>query len=206
MARYAQAERAALADLLLGRGPDAPTLCEGWRTRDLAAHLVLRETRPDAAAGILIRPLAAHTDHVQRDVAARPWPQLVQRVRSGPPSWLRPLDEPMNVLEYFVHHEDVRRAADGWEPRALEAGEEATLWRRLRAMAKLSFRRAGLAVELDAPGHGVVRAGRGTGTVRLVGAPPELLLVAFGRGSHARVQREGSAEALARLDGARLGL
>jgi hypothetical protein len=36
-------ERLELCDLLLELGPDAPTLCEGWTTADLAAHLVLRE-------------------------------------------------------------------------------------------------------------------------------------------------------------------
>ena len=43
---YAQDERAALAALLHETGPDGPTLCEGWQTRDLVAHLVLRERRP----------------------------------------------------------------------------------------------------------------------------------------------------------------
>src|SRR5882762_622635 len=36
-------ERRELCDLFLELGPDAPTLCEGWTTLDLAAHLVLRE-------------------------------------------------------------------------------------------------------------------------------------------------------------------
>lgn len=27
-----------------------------------------------------------------------------------------PIDRAANTLEYFVHHEDVRRAIDGWEP------------------------------------------------------------------------------------------
>jgi uncharacterized protein (TIGR03083 family) len=43
---YAQDERAALAALLHETGPDGPTLCEGWQTRDLAAHLALRARRP----------------------------------------------------------------------------------------------------------------------------------------------------------------
>ena len=46
---FARDERIALCDLLDETGPEAPTLCEGWRTLDLAAHLVLREHRPDAA-------------------------------------------------------------------------------------------------------------------------------------------------------------
>src|ERR1700743_2358756 len=55
---YARDERLALCALLDRTGPDAPTLCEGWRTGDLAAHLVLREHRPDAAVGIMGGPLA----------------------------------------------------------------------------------------------------------------------------------------------------
>jgi uncharacterized protein (TIGR03083 family) len=42
MATLAQEERNELCDLMLETGPDAPTLCEGWTTRDLAAHLVIR--------------------------------------------------------------------------------------------------------------------------------------------------------------------
>ncbi|MDA8283684.1 MAG: TIGR03085 family metal-binding protein [Actinomycetota bacterium] len=205
MARYARAERAALAQLLLEVGADAPTLCKGWRTRDLAAHLLARETRPDAAVGILFPPLAARAERVRRGLAASEWTQLVHRVRSGPPPWLRPLDEPVNALEYFVHHEDVRRAGEGWQPRMLEAAQEAGLWRRLRPMAMLTLRRAGVAVELESPGHGMIRAGRGPDTVRLVGQPSELVLVASGRGGHARVQQEGSEQATARLAAAKIG-
>ena len=36
-------ERAQLAQALLDVAPDAPTLCEGWQARHLAAHIVLRE-------------------------------------------------------------------------------------------------------------------------------------------------------------------
>ncbi len=53
---YSREERRALCALLDETGPDAPTLCEGWTTGDLAAHLVLRERRPDAAAGVAGRP------------------------------------------------------------------------------------------------------------------------------------------------------
>ena len=47
----ASRERAALVTTMRAVGPDAPTLCGDWTTRDLAAHLVLRERRPDAAPG-----------------------------------------------------------------------------------------------------------------------------------------------------------
>ncbi|WP_461013210.1 maleylpyruvate isomerase N-terminal domain-containing protein, partial [Trueperella pyogenes] len=49
---FSSDERRRLADLLLAKGPDAPTLCEGWFTRDLAAHLWIREHRLDAAVGM----------------------------------------------------------------------------------------------------------------------------------------------------------
>ncbi len=36
-------EREELCDLFLELGPEAATLCEGWTSTDLAAHLVLQE-------------------------------------------------------------------------------------------------------------------------------------------------------------------
>ena len=106
-----------------GVGPDAPTLCEGWKTRDLAAHLVIREYRPDAAPGILIPFFASHTAKVQNKVAEQTdWDELVDKVASGPPVYspLKLLDPVANVAEMFIHHEDVRRAQSGWKPRVLE--------------------------------------------------------------------------------------
>ncbi len=52
-ADLAQLERGRLCDLFLEVGPDSPTLCEGWTTADLAAHLVIRERKPLAAPGIV---------------------------------------------------------------------------------------------------------------------------------------------------------
>src|ERR1700716_221246 len=128
----AKDERSALCDLFTELGPDQPTLCDGWRTRDLAAHLVLRERRPDAAAGIMIKALAGHTQRVQDSYAARPWPELVELVRSGPPAWwptaIDAVDEAVNAAEFFVHHEDVRRGQPGWEPRPPDAERDAAMW------------------------------------------------------------------------------
>ncbi len=47
-------ERKLLADLFDELGPDAPTLLEPWTTRDLAAHLVLREHDYLAAPGLVL--------------------------------------------------------------------------------------------------------------------------------------------------------
>ena len=125
---HARRERAELADLMDALGPDAPTLCEGWTTRDLAAHLAVREGRPDAAGGILGGPLAGYAASVQESYAERPWPDLVATVRTGPPLYspMRWADGLANLFEFAVHHEDVRRATpplpDGspsWQPREL---------------------------------------------------------------------------------------
>src|SRR4051812_36111592 len=61
MTPFARRERTALRDTLRATGPDAPTLCEGWTARDLAAHVVVREHAPIGALGIWARPLAGYT-------------------------------------------------------------------------------------------------------------------------------------------------
>ena len=69
MTRHAWSERQQLCDELERLGPDAPTLCEGWATRDLAAHLYLRERRPDLGIGAYVPPLAGRLEREQRKQA-----------------------------------------------------------------------------------------------------------------------------------------
>lgn len=207
MSRLAQEERQGLADLFLAVGPAAPTLCAGWTAADLAAHLVVRERRPDAAPGIVIRALAGYTARVQRQVRdSRSWPELVAAVRYGPPVWLRPLDETINTVELFVHHEDVRRAAAGWQPRQLDPRMEAALWKRLGPLSRLAGRKLPVPTTLEAPGYGrlVLRAGEPHVTV--TGPPSELVLFVFGRQGAARVEMAGDEGAVAQVREARLGL
>ncbi len=61
----AQLERQTLSQLFDQLGPDAPTLCSGWTTLDLAAHLVVRERRPDSGPGLVWPPMAGYTDRVR---------------------------------------------------------------------------------------------------------------------------------------------
>lgn len=204
----AQRERRALADLFLEVGPDAPTLCEGWRARDLAAHLVLRERRPDAAVGILVGPLSAHTAKVQRSIRdGQPWERLVERVRAGPPfpMSIPAMDAATNTVEYFVHHEDVRRGANQWTVRAMDDDLADALWRRLGLMARALVRRADVGVMLDAPGRTPAVAKARQPSVTVTGEPGELVLWASGRGRVAEVRLEGDRDAIVRLAEARLG-
>ena len=83
----AKEEREEICDTLLALGPDQPTLCVGWTTHDMIAHLVLRERRPDAAPGIVLRPFSGHTDRVMAQMATQPFEELVTTFRNGPPLW-----------------------------------------------------------------------------------------------------------------------
>ena len=135
-------------------GPDAPTLCGDWTTRDLAAHLVLRERRPDAAAGILISKLAGYTARKQKELTERTeWPDLLELVASGPPLYspFKLLDPLVNTTEMFIHHEDVRRAAPGWQPRQLDDDLATALRRQVRFAIRMSLGRAPAAVTLRDP-------------------------------------------------------
>lgn len=201
---HARVERAELCELLATLGPDAPTLCTGWLTRDLAAHLILRERRPLAAAGIVLRPVAGYTTRVQRAIAATPFPELVDRLRT-PPWWLRPVDRAMNTLEMFIHHEDVRRAQPDWRPRDLTT-MEAALWRRASPAARLRLRRFPATVLVSAPGHDTLRTGRGGTQLRLAGPPSELVLFLTGRQRVAQVDLTGPDALTAQLASAHLAL
>jgi uncharacterized protein (TIGR03085 family) len=180
----AQRERASLVETMRSIGPDAPTLCEGWTTRDLAAHLVVRERRLDATPGIMIPFLAGYTDKVQRQVAASTdWDELLNKIASGPPtlSPFKILDPVANMDEMFIHHEDVRRAQGGWEPRALDAATVTALRRPLAIMARLTMAKVPARVTLQTPdGATVAVVGHGP-PLTVTGEPGELTLFVAGR-------------------------
>jgi uncharacterized protein (TIGR03085 family) len=161
----AQRERAALVETMRSIGPDAPTLCGDWTTRDLAAHLVVREGRLDTAPGIAVPFLAGYTEKVRRQVAeSTDWDGLLDKIGSGPPifSPFKLLDPVANMGEMFIHHEDVRRAQTGWEPRALDDGTVRSLSRGLPIMARLTLAKAPARVSLRTPqGKTLVTVGRG---------------------------------------------
>lgn len=207
--------RSRLADTALELGPDAPTLDDPWTDRDLVAHLVLRETRPDALPGIglPLAPLRRHTAAQQERIAAEDFASTVKRLREGPPRWslgrtalgARVVDLP----EHAVHLEDMVRAQPAWRATRHDPAVEAALWKAVRLTGPVLYRTAPTGVVAVAPGHGraVLRRPRpASGTVVLRGTPLELLLHAFGRTTVSLVSVEGADADVTALAGHRRAL
>ena len=182
---YSRDERLALCTTLAEVDPDAPTLCAGWTAR------------------------------VQRRLAERtPFAELIETIRSGPPRLslygLPGLDERVNTVEFFVHHEDVRRGQPEWKPRDLPTGLSDQLWGRLK-LARFVLRKVRVGVEYaredepaaDAGGSGDGAAPsyrmpihRGTPVVTVIGTPAELTLFTAGRRGAAQVRMDGTDTAI----------
>jgi uncharacterized protein (TIGR03085 family) len=196
-------ERHALCDTALAVGPDAPTLCGGWDARHLVAHLLVREAPSLGAAGIALPFLAGLTERAMEKAARAPFPDMVQKLHDPglTPYRLPGVERLTNTLEYFVHHEDLRRAQPGWEPRALPPDDEDELWKLLKGSAKLSTRKAGVPVVVrrtDRSGQeATVR--RGDHPVVVSGRPSELVLFFFGRDQLRDVTFDGPPERVSRL-------
>jgi uncharacterized protein (TIGR03085 family) len=213
MTHLARSERDAFCDSLLAAGPHAPTLCSPWDAAELAAHVVVRDRRPDLAPGIWVPPLAHRLEEGQAAYAAKPFPELVELVRSGPPVWspvrLAPVDDVVNLVELFIHHEDVLRGDEQRGPRRVLADRESrALWRSLSRLARLFFRRSPVGVVLRTPDGRTLHAHSTTelGTVVLAGRPEELLLTAYGRRRVAEIEVTGGEDAVDALWAAPLGL
>jgi uncharacterized protein (TIGR03085 family) len=205
-------ERLELCHLFDELGPSAPTLLDGWTAHDLAAHLVLREH--DLIAGpclVLPGPFGRFAERRRAGLARRrDFAWLVARIRSGPPvgffriGWVRAM---ANLNEFFVHHEDVRRA-NGRGPRVLTPAMDAALWRNVRRGGRyLSRRLRGCGLELEWAGTDErVTVRRGSPAARLSGPPGELLLYVFGRQAAAQVEVSGPSEAVAALRRTHFGM
>ena len=212
MTSYAQQERDAISDSFLRLGPDAPTLDDPWLARDLAAHLVIRDSRPDLFSAVLIPPLRGRLDAAMRDLAYGDFQTLVGRVRQGPPA-LSPariarIDEMVNGTELFIHHEDLLRGAPGYERRTLDVGHERFLWEQLKPSSRLFLRKIPSGVILVAEGYGrhVAKKPTDVGTVVLRGRPSELVLFVSGRSRVAEVEVDGPPDAVAEVEAANLGI
>jgi uncharacterized protein (TIGR03085 family) len=194
-------ERARLSDLFDELGPHAPTLLEPWTTRDLAAHLVLRDRDPLAGPGLVLPGAWSRLAERRRAaLALRDFSWLCATLRSGPPpgffriGWVRRFP---SLNEFFVHHEDVRRA-NGRGPRTNGPAMDEALWRNVtRAPWFLARRLRGAGLELRWAGTTRThRVRRGEPVARIAGQPGELLLYLFGRQGAAHVEVSGTDAAI----------
>lgn len=210
-------ERNELCDLMLEVGPDAPTLCGEWTTFDLAAHLVIRERNPLSAPGILVGgPFESFTAGLMRKEQRRGFEAVVARVRSVPPGPLSipPVRAAISLVEYTVHHEDVRRP-QGLAPRTDRDDLQQAVWTKVRQLSGLIVRRArigDIALDLGAtgavgPGGASHQAGKGSRVVHVEGPPVELLLFVYGRQAIAQVEVTGTdPDAIATVTKANFGI
>jgi uncharacterized protein (TIGR03085 family) len=210
---YSRVERLALCDLFEEVGPAAPTLCDGWDAYDLAVHLYVREADPMAGPGIMIPALADTTERrMQRAKERYGFAEVVGKVRNGPPPVsiyaLPKLGHQLNTTEYFVHHEDVRRAQSSYDVRDLPAEQQDALWKAVRLAAKTMLRKAPSGLVLKRPDGttAVAKRPNENGSVTVTGEPGELVLFCFGRQQVADVQLDGDAETVERLRNASFGV
>jgi uncharacterized protein (TIGR03085 family) len=201
-------EREALIATLRSSDPDGPTLDEGWTVRHLLAHLVQREQDPvGSLKDVVRRRPPGEEPELGRlvDGARTPagYAALVDRFLAGPPRWspFRWAAERMNLLEYVVHHEDVRRGTLGdVAPRSLPDGALDALWAQLPLIGRLQYRSAPVGVTLEWPGHQVQVVKRAEPGVVLRGQPVELALYLMGRREAAEVGIFGDPAAVARFE------
>ena len=210
MTSPAAAERALLCELFLAVGPDAPTLSGEWTTRDLAAHLVVRERRPDAGPGIVTGVLAEYSERVRLAEAERPYDEIVDRVRRGPPRWspmrVDAVDRLVNTIEFFVHHEDVRRGGATFTPRNLEPALDEALASLIVPAGKLLTRKSTVGIVLAPNGHAATTIHRGEPTVAIGGPIGECVLFLYGRAAASAAELDGPADAVSELRATALGI
>ena len=212
--QFVEPSREVLAETLLAAGPGAPTLCEGWQTQDLAAHLYLREHNPRAGLGMVLKPWRKATEKAIAELALASstpaaFAELVEKFRAGPQKLslfaLKSVDHTANLTEFFIHTEDVRRASDRWAPRTLDAAYSGALWTELVKRAAILYRGVDLGIVLVNPAGPRHVAKRAPVSVAIIGTPGELLMHANGRTGEALVSFEGQPDAVALLRTAELG-
>lgn len=204
-ASLARRERQALCDLALTLDATAPTLCGDWDLSALLAHLIVRERRPLSASGIMIPQLAKVTERAMAKEAAKGVPAMVATLRKPPltPYSLPVVERFTQTLEYFVHHEDIRRAQPGWAPRRLPPEDVEELWTLLSRSGPYLGRGLPVPTRIarsDRPGSDTAFK-RGSDPVLVSGPFGELALWAFGRSAVRDLTFDGPPAAVARLRG-----
>lgn len=205
MPNLAGSERAELCRLMLEVGPEAPTLNQGWVVLDLAAHLVTREHDLWAAPGIIWGgPFVVALDVAMGRRRRQGLARLATKLAKGDPIWWRRVPRGVQLTEYYIHHEDVRRA-NGMSPRTDRPDLDGALRRLLPASTPVMLRGMDVGVELVWNDDVIISYGDEP-HARLTGPPGELMLYLSGRRSAAEVAIEGDTAAVTRLGDAELGL
>lgn len=205
----ARAERERLCDLALALGADAPTLCGDWTVKELIAHLLVRERDPIGASGIWVPGLGGVTQWAMDRTARGDLGTLVERVRSPglSPVNIPLVDKAFNTLEFYIHHEDIRRAQPSWEPRELTSYEQSQIWAALKRLGRGLVRNAGVPVTMHRSDKDqAVVLKRGSDPVTVSGLPGEVALFLYGRSQHDGLTFEGPEASISTLKSATLGL
>jgi uncharacterized protein (TIGR03085 family) len=117
-----------------------------------------------------------------------------------------PIDALANTVEFFVHHEDVRRARAGWKARALSTDLEVALAASLERMGGLLTRKARVGLLVAPNGRREIRLHAGDPVVTVRGPIGEAVLYTYGRKDVARVTLDGNADATAAIAATPFGL
>lgn len=208
MTSLAKRERLAISQLLRKLGPEAPTLCEGWNSFDLLVHLVSRETRPDAAIGLVVPALSSYTSKVAQVIKSRGFENLIMEFEQGPKTTsffaLPGVDNLANSFEFLIHHEDLLRGQPDYSPRNLDEDDKKLIWKRFTQSGKLLMRKAkvGIIAQSD---QGTYTLKSGNSCVTMKGEVFDLLLFAYGRKAHVNIEFEGEESAIRILKETKFG-
>jgi len=119
---------------------------------------------------------------------------LVDRFEEGPlrRSLVGRFDQAFNLVEYIVHHEDLRRGSGPLPARELPENELDEIWRRAQPILNRAYRKSPVGVALSPGGKTAVLVRKGPSTVTVSGPILEVVLHAFGRRAAAEVRVDGS--------------
>ena len=209
MTTFARRERSAICQTLRQLGPDQPTLCQGWSTKDLLVHLIVRENRPDAAVGLFIPFLSSYTDSISKKYTEKSFEDLISIFENGPkspsPFALPKVDELANTFEFLVHHEDILRAQNEYQPRKFTEEDAKFIWSRFTKSAVFFMRKVkvGVVAKTD---QGTYTLKRGNDVVTISGNIIDLVMFAFGRQNKTEIVFEGNPLAVEKLKNSDLSL
>ena len=119
---------------------------------------------------------------------------------------LEAVDRLANSVEFFVHHEDVRRARPDWTPRELDPALEDAMATVIARGGRLLTRKADVGITVSPDGREPIRLRAGTPAVTITGPLGECVLYVYGRKSVAQVELDGPPAAVSTVESTPFGL